>query len=234
MIRFAMILALLLPWPAQAGPWPREVGQTFLSLMGERNRTGDGFVFAYAEYGLTPRTTLGVEFSRSSAETGAILWLQHPLDDGHGVHRITVQSGLGVVRSGDEFLPLAQGALSWGRGFERWGGGWMSAQLLARMTGASHSETETPDPGMSALFDSILGAERVVKADLTLGLRPRDGLMVINSLWLEDRQDDGFAARLAPSLVFDAPGPVQIELGVIQPLSGPAEQAVRLGTWLEF
>jgi len=36
------------------------------------------------------------------------------------------------------------------------------------------------------------------------------------------------------SLIFDVPGPVKVELGMVNPLSGPSEQAVRLGTWLEF
>ena len=70
--------------------------------------------------------------------------------------------------------------------------------------------------------------------DVTLGLRPRDGLMVINSLWLEHPQDEEYSARLMSSLVFDVPGPVKVELGMVNPLSGPSEQAVRLGTWLEF
>ncbi|MFN4060166.1 MAG: hypothetical protein ACK4IA_05365 [Paracoccus hibiscisoli] len=231
MIRYVLMLALLLPLSAQAGPWPREVGQTFLSLSGERNRAGASYASAYGEYGLTPRSTLGVELGRTTGETTAILWWQRALDDGQGVHRIALQSGVGAVRRGDDLLPLAQGALSWGRGFDRWGGGWMTAQILARMTGGA---PDPRGPDMPSLAASFLTAKRVVKADLTLGLRPRDGLMVINSLWLEDRQDEGFAARLAPSLVFDAPGPIQIELGVVQPLTGRAEQAVRLGTWLEF
>jgi len=93
----------------------------------------------------------------------------------------------------------------------------------------------TPDPRVEPSFAaSFLTAERVIKADLTLGLRPRDGLMVINSLWVEDRQDEELSVKLAPSLVFDIPGPAQIELGLVAPLQGRAERAIRLGSWIEF
>ena len=236
MIRLAVMLALLLPLPAGAGPWPRAAGQVFLSLSAERDRAGGDYAAAYAEYGLTARTTLGLELGRSAAETSAILWLQHPLDDGQGAHRLVVQSGLGAVRRGEDLLPLAQAALSWGRGFERWGGGWMTAQVLARMTGGAPEAMglQTRGPGRPSILNSFQTAEWQVKADLTLGLRPREGLMVINGLWLEEREDTGFSARLAPSLVWDAPGPVQIELGLVQPMAGGAEQALRLATWLEF
>lgn len=229
MIRLVLLLALFLPVGVQAGPWPREAGRTFLSLSGERNRADSTYASAYAEYGLTPRTTLGMELGRADqAETSAILWLQRALDDGQGPNRFAMQSGAGVIRRGEYTLPVVQGALSWGRGFDK---GWLSAQVLAKMTGSAPDPRAPVRPSFAASF---LTAERVVKTDVTVGLRPRDGLMVINSLWLEHRQDEDASARLMSSLVFDVPGPVKVELGMVNPLSGPAEQAVRLGTWLEF
>ena len=229
MIRLVLLLALIMPIGVQAGPWPREVGRTFLSLSGERNRADSTYASAYAEYGLTPRTTLGMELGRADqAETSAILWLQRALDDGQGPNRFAMQSGAGVIRRGDDTLPVVQGALSWGRGFDK---GWLSAQVLAKVTGSAPDPRAPVRPSFAASF---LTAARVVKTDVTLGLRPRDGLMVINSLWLEHRQDEDASARLMSSVVFDVPGPVQVELGMVNPLSGPAEQAVRLGTWLDF
>ena len=229
MIRLVLLLALIMPIGVQAGPWPREVGRTFLSLSGERNRADSTYASAYAEYGLTPRTTLGVELGRADqAETSAILWLQRALDDGQGPNRFAMQSGVGVIRRDAYTLPVVQGALSWGRGFDK---GWITAQALAKMTG---SAPDTRAPVRPSFAASFLTAERVVKTDVTVGLRPRDGLMVINSLWLEHPQDEGYSARLMSSVVFNVPGPVQVELGMVNPLSGPAEQAVRLGTWLDF
>ncbi|TNH40590.1 hypothetical protein [Paracoccus haeundaensis] len=229
MIRLVLFLALMLPAAVQAGPWPREAGRTFLSLSGERNRADSSYASAYAEYGLTPRTTLGMELGRADqAETSAVLWLQRALDDGQGPNRFAMQSGAGVIRRDDLALPVVQGALSWGRGFDR---GWITAQVLAKMTGSAPDPRAPMRPSFAASF---LTAERVIKTDVTLGLRPRDGLMVINSLWLEHPQDEEYSARLMSSLVFDVPGPVKVELGMVNPLSGPSEQAVRLGTWLEF
>ena len=229
MIRLVLFLALMLPAAVQAGPWPREVGRTFLSLSGERNRADSSYASVYAEYGLMPRTTLGMELGRADqAETSAILWLQRALDDGQGPNRFAMQSGAGVIQRDDLALPVVQGALSWGRGFDR---GWITAQVLAKMTGSAPDPRAPMRPSFAASF---LTAERVIKTDVTLGLRPRDGLMVINSLWLEHPQDEEHSARLMSSLVFDVPGPVKVELGMVNPLSGPSEQAVRLGTWLEF
>ncbi|WP_405403316.1 hypothetical protein [Paracoccus sp. Ld10] len=229
MIRLVLLLVLIVPVGVHAGPWPREVGRTFVSLSGEYNRANNSYASLYAEYGLTPRTTLGMELGRADqAETSAILWLQRALDDGQGSNRFAMQSGVGVIRRDADTLPVVQGALSWGRGFSR---GWVTAQVLAKMTGSAPDPRMTERPSFAASF---LTPERVIKTDLTVGLRPRDGLMVINSLWLEHRQDEDSSARLMSSLVFDVPGPVQVELGMVNPLSGPAEQAVRLGTWLEF
>lgn len=240
----AMGAALLLGLsPADAGPWPRDKGATFLSLSAERDRAGGSHGALYAEYGLTARTTLGLELNRSGAgETGAILWVQRALDRGQGTHRLAAHTGGGVVRRDGQTLPVAQAGLSWGRGVPRlglpgWEGGWLSAQLLLRTTGTG---APVPDIEEQVVHDrpwfvsSFLTAEQVVKTDLTLGLRPRRGMMLVNSLWLEHRPEEAVSARLMSALVLDMHGPARLELGLVQPVSGPAERAVRLGTWLEF
>lgn len=232
MIRLALLLVMICPAIATAGPWPREVGRTFLSATVERNRVGNSYASVYGEYGLTPRTTLGTELGRADqGETSAILWVQRALDGGQGPNRVVMQAGAGAIRRAGDTRPVLQSALSWGRGFDRWGGGWMTAQLLAKMTGGDPDPRAPSEPSFATSF---LTAKRVIKTDLTLGLRPRKGLMVINNLWLEDRQDEAFSAKLASSLVFDIPGPAQVELGLVQPVQGDAERAIRLGSWIEF
>ena len=83
MIRLVLFLALMLPAAVQAGPWPREVGRTFLSLSGERNRAGSSYASAYAEYGLTSRTTLGMETKPTTRYL--LVWLTElpPADGGY-------------------------------------------------------------------------------------------------------------------------------------------------------
>lgn len=245
-----LALIVALNAPAGAGPWPRDKGATFLSLSAERDRAGGSHRALYVEYGMTARTTLGLELQRSGTdETGAILWAQRALDGGQGAHRLAAQTGVGMVWRDGARMPLAQGGLSWGRGvpglgLPGWEGGWLSAQLLFRATVTSVAvpwaeappfETEPPLSDDRPWFASgFLTAEQVVKTDLTLGMRPRAGMMLINSLWLEHRPEEAGSARLMSALVFDLGGPARLELGVVHPVSGPAERAVRLGTWIEF
>lgn len=85
--RFLVSLFLLaaLPGVAQAGPWPREPGGVFTSLSAERDRNGNLYSGLYAEYGLNPRNTVGVEIGRASVgETTGLIWLQRALDAGEG------------------------------------------------------------------------------------------------------------------------------------------------------
>ncbi|MDN3713123.1 hypothetical protein QWZ10_17695 [Paracoccus cavernae] len=44
--------------------------------------------------------------------------------------------------------------------------------------------------------------------------------MLINQLRLEQRDDTGFSGSLAISTVYDAPGPAQIEMGFVAPVTG--------------
>lgn len=229
MIRPLLILMMMLaPAMAAAGPWPREVGRTFLSMTVERDVEGSSYTSLYAEYGLAPRLTLGADLGRTDlGEASAVIWAQRALDDGTGPNRFSLATGLGAIRRDGRFHPVAQGSLGWGRGFaNRMGEGWMSAQVQVRVTGGMDPEASTGSA--FRITDSTL------KTDLTLGLRPTDRLMVINSLWLEAPREGRGTAKLASSVVMDPGGPIKVELGLVQPLHGPAERAVRLGGWLEF
>ena len=75
-------LALLIAGSvAEAGPWPREKGEIFLSFSEERDREGNSYTGLYGEYGLNPRSTLGFELGHSNAgETSAMIWWQRALD----------------------------------------------------------------------------------------------------------------------------------------------------------
>ncbi|MDP5309152.1 hypothetical protein [Paracoccus spongiarum] len=227
-------LLTLLGGAAQAGPWPRAEGTHFLSLSAERDRDGNDYLGIYGEYGLSPRTTLGYEIGHSNAgESSLILWMQRPLDDGDGVFRLTWQGGIGVVRRDGDLSPVALSGLSLGRGFEGLlGGGWISAEARVKVAGVTDPVAVSAGLDDGAL--AYLTPETEVKADLTLGLRPRGDLMWINQLRLERRQGQDAEAKLATSLVHDLGGPVKIEAGVVLPLSGGGEQAVKLGSWLEF
>lgn len=235
-------MLLLAAGGADAGPWPRVDGDVFLSFSGERDASGNGYAGLYGEYGLTPRSTLGFEFGRSSAgETGALVWLQRALDRGEGPDRWTASLGLGVIERDGTLLPVGQIGTAWGRGFDALpilsripGGGWVGVETRLKVAGAMRDAAAMqqlpPDAGTLAW----LTPEMESKGELTLGWNATPAMTLIAQLRLEDRDDTGFSSKLATSLVRDLGGPARLELGVVTPLSGAGERAVRLGTWLEF
>lgn len=241
MLRLILFLALLLglSGPVQAGPWPRAPGGVFLALSAERDRRDDRYTGLYGEYGLTPRYTLGMELGRSSSESSVLFWLQQGLDRGQGKDRWSAALGLGVIRRDGEYHPMGQAVLAWGRGLgdvqvlrRLPGGGWMSAELGVKLASVRQRHAEQP----YVVWESpaYLTPERVAKANMTLGWNVTESLSLMGQFRLEDRADTGFASKVAISAVRDLAGPARGELGLILPLSGQGELALRLGTWIEF
>ncbi|MDT1060441.1 hypothetical protein RM190_01145 [Paracoccus sp. CPCC 101403] len=232
--RCLAVLILLLPCaPALAGPWPRAEKGMFLSLSDERDRDGNNYIGLYGEYGLTGRETLGFELGHTNVgETSAIFWLQHGLEP-IGENRFALSLGLGMIQRDGILMPVGQAGADWGRGFGGvLNGGWMSLETRVKVAGTTEDEQDFQELEPSAF--NYLTAEVTSKADLTLGLHATDRTMFINQLRLEQREDTGFSSKIATSVVHDLIGPAKIELGLITPISGPDEEAVKVGTWLEF
>ena len=245
--RAALCLTLLLILPAfmaQAGPWSRAKGEIFLSLSAERDRDGNSYTGLYGEYGLRPRQTLVFELGHSNAgETSAMIWWQHALDRGEGPNRFAVSTGGGVLERDGKLVSLAQLGAAWGRGFDSlpWlrdvpGGGWLAVDARIKLADSNEEQPDrTPDAnGRWSSRQVYLTPKTTVKADVTLGWNATSSLMVINQLRLEDRDDTGFSAKLATSVVRDVIGPAKIELGVVMSLAGEGEHALKIGTWLRF
>ena len=236
MRRFLVSLFLLaaLPGVAQAGPWPREPGGVFTSLSAERDRDGNLYSGLYAEYGLSPRNTVGVEIGRASVgETTGLIWLQRALDAGEGPNRFSASLGLGAVERDGRVHPLGQIGAGWGRGVQtRLGDGWITVEGRVKLAGGM--DLAGLARGLTPTEDSYLTPETVAKAEVTFGLRPIDGLMVISQLRLERRPHEALSQKLVGSVVQDLVGPAKIELGLILPVAGPGARAVKIGTWLEF
>lgn len=231
-----VLITALFAAPTNAGPWPREPKAVFLSFAVERDRDGDSYTGLYGEYGLTPRLTLGIELGRASegqGETSAIIWVQRALDNGEGPNRYAIASGIGAIRRDGEIAPVGLIAANWGRGIE-WlpGGGWITVE--GRVKFADRLEKLRTHTQGTVVDTAYLTSERTFKTDVTLGMRPMKSLMFINQIRFEDRKDSDFSTRLASSLVHDLPGPAKVELGVVTPISGPGETALKIGTWIEF
>ena len=184
------------------------------------------------------------ELGHSNAgETSAMIWWQHALDRGEGPNRFAVSTGGGVLERDGKLVSLAQLGAAWGRGFDSlpWlrdvpGGGWLAVDARIKLADSNEEQPDrTPDAnGRWSSRQVYLTPKTTVKADVTLGWNATSSLMVINQLRLEDRDDTGFSAKLATSVVRDVIGPAKIELGVVMSLAGEGEHALKIGTWLRF
>ncbi len=229
----------LLASAAVAGPWARDPGAGFAALSVEQGRGGSRHTGLYAEYGLSPRNTLGLELGQSREERTLLLWWQRTLGSGEGPNRWAISLGLGAVQREGSTHPMGQLATAWGRGFDSIpllrripGGGWLAVETRSKLAAITREYPE--EPNVIWEDPTYLTPEAAHKLDLTLGWRARDDLMLINQFRFEQRDDTGFGGKLAVSAVWDLWGPAKLELGVIEPLTGEGERAVKLGTWFEF
>lgn len=227
--------------PASAGPWARTVGQVFISLSAEQDREGNRYTSLYSEYGWSERDTYGLKLGHSDDETSALVWLQRAYE--YGAHRLSFHLGFGAFQRDDELVGVNQLGLAWGRGLDGLpllerlpGGGWLSVEAEVKLASKMVSDAALEDAAMAEDYSALnyLTPEMMTKGQATFGWNAMAGLMLINQLQLEDRDDTGFSSKFALSLVRDLAGPAKIELGTILPLTGEGEKALKLGTWLEF
>lgn len=234
------LAALMLLSPAAAaGPWARALGGFFAALTVEQDRDDNRHTSLYTEYGLGARDTLGLELGDTTGERTVLLWWQRALGADDGPNRWAVSLGLGAVRREGRHHPLGQIGTGWGRGFDSVpvlraipGGGWLAVETRSKL--AAITEEFPDEPNVIWEDPTYLTPEATHKLDLTMGWHARENLMLINQFRFEERDDTGFSSKLAISAVGALWGPAKLELGVIEPLSGQGETAVKLGTWFEF
>lgn len=240
---FCCLALMLLAGTAAAGPWPREQGGVFLSFSEERDHEGNSYTGLYGEYGLNARDTLGFELGHSNAgETSAMLWWQRALDRGEGPNRFTVSTGIGALQRDAEVVPLAQMGASWGRGLDSVpmlnrlpGGGWLAVDARLKIAAKMKGQAQLADlAGQNPGFLDYLTPETTAKLDVTFGWHARSSMMLINQLRMEHRDDTGFSGKLATSVVHDIAGPAKGELGLVVPLWGDGEAALKYGLWVAF
>lgn len=229
----ALAVAGVCPPPAGAGPWARDAGGVFVTLSQQADAAGETWTGVWGEYGLTPRITLGVDAGISGRGDGkAIVWGQKAWV--RGEHRLAASAGIGASFIGEEIMPLAQIGGGWGRGLTTpLGPGWAAAEARAIVTTRNVTVAQRINALTYATYAYLL-PETSAKAELTLGLKPRDRLMLIGQLQLEQGRETDLDTRLAGSVVYSLRNPARLEVGVISPISGAAEPALKLGLWLEF
>ncbi len=227
-----VVLLLVFATHAQAGPWPRGKGKVFFSAHanGEYIEAFDTirqYGSVYAEYGLTDRITLGVDYNGSDIATDkAIVFARIPVFKPYRNFLFAAELGAGQVDGETVFRP----GFSVGRGFTwRERGGWITLDTRA------------------ILGSSALGTR--IETDFTFGISATKRTKVILQLQggMQSKGDDYL--KFAPSVVFEmkerkARGKRKkrkgrkakqfIEFGVTTGLVNYDNYAAKLGIWREF
>lgn len=221
MTRVALTMLLLIVGAgASAGAWMREEGSVFVVLgangllSGATERPVHYDPTIFAEFGLSEGITLGfdgytADAARSSAFYG---FLRFPVPAGQGAPLMAVELAGGVqTRPGQSAEPRVRAGLSMGLGLEN---GWLAA-----------------DASLSA---SLRLDRPEGKLDLTWGRRLTPAISGVLQLQTGTGQSGDLYAKLAPSAHWQIGGPITLELGVVQALTGDMGTGVRIGTHLKF
>ncbi|MDX1785729.1 MAG: hypothetical protein R3210_06335 [Roseovarius sp.] len=213
----ALILLLLLPGQALAGPWLRDAGRGFLSYSvtledAQAYGAAGGYGTIYAEYGLRSNLTLGLDLgSDERGQYKAFAFAVLPLLSQSRDTKVTAEFGLGMID--DE--AVARPGIATGRSFElldRFG--WMSIETRAEI--------------------GIESGDVAVKTDLTLGYNPGP-----RSKWMVQLQhgrslaDPGYL-RVVPSVVIETHPGRHIEFGVTAGIRNAAAFGIKFGVWRTF
>lgn len=226
-----LMVSALAPGIAHAGPWPRAKGDVFFSLSHEVGRDGGGWSALYAEYGLTPRWTLGLDIGNSQDRTTALAFVQRAVGKQDGPGRLAFSSGIGI-ETGIEPQAFGMVGAAWGRSLGTpLGPGWLAVEPQLRM-GVALSEDWPPTLVLDE--DGKIATTGLAKLDLTLGATARPGLILMGQVQMEQALEGDPTARLTASAVRDVGRRGKVLLGLSAPVMGEGEPSLKLGTWLEF
>lgn len=196
---------------ARPGAWLRGPQTAFLSFSRTTDQQGNTHDSLFAEFGLTPRLTLGLDAGRArNHDWTAVAFLRRPLGQTGRPTQLAWEMGLGRDRT----QIMIRSGLSVGRGFKtRWGSGWAAIDTVA-------------DFGISTFRTDY-------KADLTLGWH-RDQAMLIMQMQAGDPAFGTPYAKFAPSFVRPLGKRMKLELGLSLGLVNDDTRGAKLGIWLEF
>ena len=219
----ALALAAWAPGAALAGPWLREEGSTFLSFSFEAPQEGEGWASVYAERGVRPWLTLGVDAGRAAerGEGQALAFGRLELGPQGDASRQAFELGIGArLDEGETPRPALRAGLSWGRGFEtRFGPGWVAVD--GSVTGYGSFATAAED-GLA------------VKLDATFGVRPNEDSQATLQLFWSQSGEEEAALRVVPSYARRLHGETFGQVGVVIGTGAAPDLGVKLGLFREF
>lgn len=210
-------LALWLGVQAQAGPWPRAKGETFLSVSVEAPLDqGAGLISLYAEHGWTDSLTLGLDLGGHRGDMQkAVVFARLPFGQAPGGMRLALDMGVGVVRD----QPVIRPGFSFGRGFSLSGRpGWITLDTRA------------------VIFQDVVHGDfdADFESDLTLGFETWRKTRAILQLQagIPARGDEYLT--IAPSWVIRAAPGRHLEIGVTAGIVNSDALAAKVALWHSF
>jgi len=231
MFRLLTLLVLLaLPTTAQSGAWLREKGTLFLSWSNSISTLPTSLYATdtslYAEYGLTPRLTVGFDgfLGASGKPSEAYLFLRMPVGKKDRPAQTALTFGLGAKSIPNPWgttteQALAKVGFSWGRGLKK---GWLAFDASA--TTVLNSSIFVPAQSGTNF-----------SADFTYGQKPSDRVMLIWQLQTGKTTNGPGYAKFAPSVVWSfSGGKNSLEVGLVKGLTGNDDQSLKLGFWKSF
>lgn len=215
------MLCLVLAQGAHAGAWPRGTGNVFLSSGGlltwPRGRAfeyPDVYGTGYAEFGVSPRITLGLDLGSADATRAErhkiVAFMRYSLSASGAPNQLALDIG------GGRYLgkPVLRAGLAYGRGFSI---GAQSGWLTLDWTVLHETGTTTQVHSIDATFGVSFPRSKLI-AQLS-GHQSASGLQ---------------SASITPSYVREIGKGRYIEIGAVLGLKGKPDPALKIGIWQEF
>lgn len=216
----AMLIYTCGTLPAMAGAWLKEKGAGFSSLSIGANSADEQTLALYFEYGLTDKTTVGLDISAFAGQPDMLngygaVFLRRSLFASDGPHKFAYEFGFGALYQDDLPLPVVKAGLSWGRGFSHGrGNGWMNVDA-------------------AYIYEPTQG-QKFAKLDGTLGMDFNDIMTGMIEVHISRSDDDTFGS-LEPSLLLrPRKGAFNIKIGAEIPHDDIDRSALKLGVWHRF
>lgn len=205
---------------ADAGAWLREKQTGFASLSFGVTETEDATGTFFLEYGLSEKTTIGVDISAFRANSSAVngfgnLFVRRSIGPTDRTSKWAYEVGIGGYFDEDKTLPAVKTTVSWGRGFQmRDRPGWVNIDATYILEPELKSDETKLDATAGYAFGGI-----------TTG---------ILEVTYSNRNNNSFGA-VEPSLLFSPKQTAfQIKLGAQFPIDEDDSKSLKLGIWRSF